>query len=143
TKNRFRLARISLSPARIEHHAKIPEGGMGLLLVKGKNSLFVPAFYSRRLYEFDADTLEVKRVLKGALNSRNVVYDPARNVLFTTGFLSGTLAAIDYDTGKIIRKIRIGKRSNALLMDVKKDVLYVGCSWGVLKVNPGAFVGGD
>ncbi|MBU0767411.1 hypothetical protein KKF55_06600 [Patescibacteria group bacterium] len=142
-KNRFSILRISLSPARIEHHAKIPEGGMGLLLANEKNSLFIPAFYSRRLYELDADTLEVKRVLEGVLNSRNVVYDPARNVLFTTGFLSGVLAAIDYDTGKIIRKIRIGKRSNALLMDVKKDVLYVGCSWGILKVNPGAFVGGD
>lgn len=141
-KNNFRLARISLEPTRIERHAAIPEGGMGLLLISEKNSLFVPAFYSRRLYEFDADTLEVKRVIKGVLNSRDVVYDPARNVLFTTGFLSGALAAVDYDTGEIIRKIRIGNRSNALLMDTENDALYVGCSWGILEVDPEAFIAG-
>lgn len=133
--NKFVLLKIDLKTFKVEKKVVIPEGGLDLLFLKNKKSVIATSFFSNNFYEFNSQTLKLKRTFKGPINCRNVLYDKKRDYLYATSFLGGGFYVLRYSDGKIIKKIKVGKKSASLFFDDKNDVIYLGSSYGIYKIK--------
>lgn len=133
--NKFLLLKVDLKNFKVEKKATIPEGGLALLFLKNKKSILTTSFFSNKFYEFNSQTLKLKRTFKGPLNCRNIVYDKKRDYLYATSFLGGEFYVLGYSNGKVIKKVKVGKKAESLFFDNKNDVVYLGSSVGIYKIN--------
>ncbi len=138
--NAFVVAQIDAETMRIKKTLHLPEGGLELLSIPEKRSLILGSFYSHNLYEISMDTLTVKRIIKGPLTCRNIVYDAKRNLLYGLSFSHGDFWVIDYATGKCLKRITCGKKPSVMFLSENKKHLYFGSTAGIYKINLDAFL---
>lgn len=143
TSDKFAIVRIDINKFKIDKVLYLSEGGLELLPIESKGTMFVTSFFSENLYEIDMNTMKLLRVFKGPLNCRNIVYDERRNLLYALGFAKGEVIIINYETGKQIKKILVGKKPSSMFFLQNLDELYIGSSWGVMKINLKSLLGKD
>lgn len=131
----YSLVRIDAGDFKVDGVATIPEGGLGMLLIPDKGSILTTAFFSDNFYEFDMDTLRLRRAFKGALNCRVLTYDKGRGLIYAASFLKGELLTIRYGDGEIISRMNIGKKCCAMTLSNIEDSLYIGSRWGIMKID--------
>lgn len=139
-RNEFLLLRVDLEKFAVSGKAALPEGGLELIAIPDKRRIIAASFFSDRLYEFDMDTLERTRVLRGPRSCRNLAYDPGRNLLIGTGFLDGELRVLDYASGRTVKRAIIGNKAASLFLSPDGEILYLGSSRGVFKVRMKQFL---
>ena len=139
-KDEFLIVRVDLDTFKVDATAVMPEGGLELTAIPDKRRIIATSFFSRNLYEFDMDTLESTRVLRGPLSCRNLVYDASRNTLVGTGFLNGELRVLDFDSGKTILATHVGNKAASLFLTPDGQDLFLGSSWGIFRVRMDAFM---
>lgn len=135
TSDRYAVVAVNPDTMKIVRKGIIPEGGLELTFVPEHNSLISAAFFSNRLFELDADTLEIRRSFTGPLNSRNVVYDAKRDALYALSFLEGRLYVIRYSDMETLFYVAVGNRPNSLALWPERDTLFIGSSEGVFQVD--------
>ncbi|MBI2891049.1 MAG: hypothetical protein HYY13_09735 [Nitrospirae bacterium] len=140
-RDRFVLLKIDPDTFAVTESAELPEGGLDFTLVPPRNTLVTASFFSNRFYEYSLGPLQLRRVIEGPLNSRNIVYDARRNLLYALAFLPGELRCIAYDTGQTLVRQEVGNKAQSLLLDAARDALLIGSSHGVYRVTPGEWVG--
>lgn len=131
----FIVAQIDAETMRVKKTLRLPEGGLELLAIPEKRSLILGSFFSHNLYEMDMDTLTVKRIIKGPLTCRNLVYDAKRNLLYGLSFSHGDFWMMDYATGKLLKRKTCGKKPSALFLSENKKHLYFGSTAGIFKIS--------
>lgn len=137
---RYRMVRVDINTFKIDRSGYLPEGGLELALSPDGNSVLAPAFFTKNIYEVDADTLKIKRVLRGPRTCRNLVVDKKRNMLYATGYTRGDLNVIDFKSMKIIKTARIGKKPSSLTYTPENDTLYFGSRRGIFSLKIGDFL---
>ncbi len=142
-KGRYRIARVDLKSFSVEKTAYLPEGGLELVRVPWDNALIAPSFFSENMFVLDADTLEIRRVIKGPLTCRNLIADTERRLLYGTSYTRGRLAAIRYRDGKTLREIPIGRKPSSLAFAPEQDTLYAGSARGIFRISIPALLHGQ
>ncbi len=138
---RYRLARIDLKSLTVERTADVPDGGLAILWVPERSAIITAGFFTDRIFEFDATTLELRRTLHGPLNCRALAYDAHRDLLVATAFLPGELWMMRWADGSVVSKDRVGNKSMSLALDRDADRLYLGSEDGVFAVDLATFTG--
>lgn len=141
--NENKLLRVDRKTMAVDGVAEIPAGGLEMLLIPSLRRVITASFFTTSLWEFDMDTMKFVRRIEGPINCRNMAYDEKRGLIYATSFLGGTLHAIRYSDGKTIKKLRLGNKASSLFLspDPGHKTLYLGNSWGVLKMDLDSFVG--
>ena len=131
------LLRIDRKTLRVDGKADVPAGGLEMLIMPKKRRIIVASFFFTSLWEYDMDTMKLVRRIEGPINCRNMLYDQSRGLIYATSFLSGHLHVIRYSDGKTIKKVRLGNKASSLFLspDPGRKTLYLGNSWGVLKID--------
>lgn len=136
----FMMVRVNEQNFQIEKQLVLPGGGLAMLAVPEKRSIFLGDFYSAFLYEMDMDTLRVKRKIRAPLNCRSLAYDAKRNFIYAASFITGEMAVLRYRDGKMLKKVFAGKKPSEIYYSSAHDALYFGSSLGVLKVDLRVFL---
>lgn len=137
----YTLARIDLESFAVAASAPLPDGGLGLLRIPAHGAVLSAGFFTDRLAELDERTLAVRRILRGPLNCRALVYDGRRDVILASAFLPGELWAIRYADGAVLKRDRIGNKSLSMALDATGDRLYVGNRDGIFEVDLARYLG--
>lgn len=132
-----KLIRVDRKSMQVDGQAVIPAGGLEMLPIPAKRRIITASFFTTTLWEFDMDTMKLIRRIKGPINCRNMAYDERRGYIYATSFLGGTLHVIRYSDGKTVRRLRLGNKASSLFLSPEPahKTLYLGNSWGVLKMD--------
>jgi hypothetical protein len=135
--DRNKLIRVDRKRMRVDGQAIIPAGGLEMLPIPSKRRIITASFFTTALWEYDMDTMKFVRRIEGPINCRNMAYDERRGLIYATSFLGGTLHAIRYSDGKTVKKLRLGNKASSLFLSPEPahKTLYLGNSWGVLKMD--------
>lgn len=136
-RDRNKLIRVDRKRMRVDGQTIIPAGGLEMLPISSRRRVITASFFTTSLWEFDMDTMKFIRRIEGPINCRNMVYDDRRGFIYATSFLGGTLHVIRYSDGKTIRRLRLGNKASSLFLSPEPahKTLYLGNSWGVLKMD--------
>lgn len=119
----------------LKHEIRLPEAGLFLEYSPQTRSIFSSSFYGRNLYEIDRDTFRLRRVIKGPLSSRSVVYDGARGLLYSGSYAEGDVQIIDYKTGSLLKRIFIGPKVTTLTLSDDNRYLYIASGFGLFRLD--------
>lgn len=133
--NTFLLLRIDTESFTFEKKMILPEGGMGLAEIPGRDKLLAASFFTNNIYQINERKMKVERVIDGPLTCREMEFDTARGLLFALGFTRGDLHVIDLKTGKALRKLNVGSKGLGLRYHAPRDELYLGTSAGIMKIE--------
>lgn len=137
----FRILELDPHDLSITRWAVLPEGGLEIIAVPERNSLIAASFFSNRLYEFDLESLNLKRILEGPLNSRNLAFDERRGLLYALAFLPGKLYVLDFESGGHVATVGIGRKPQSMVFRPDTDRLYVGSEDGIYQIELEPFLG--
>lgn len=143
-RGRNTLLRVDRKSLKVDGSAEVPAGGLELLVMPKKRRIVSASFFTTSLWEFDMDSMRFIRRIEGPINCRNMAYDDRRDLIYASSFLGGDLRAIRYSDGKTLRAIKLGNKASSLFLspDAGRSSLYLGNSWGVLKVDLEKFLRG-
>lgn len=131
----YMIAEIDAKTLRIKKTMRLPKAGLFLAYIPQTRSIFSSDFYGRSLYEVDRDTFKVRRIIKGPLSVRSLVYDARRNLIYTGSYAQGDIQIIDYRTGKLLRRIFIGPKVTTLFLAPDLDSLYIASGSGIFNMD--------
>ncbi|MFH1538044.1 MAG: hypothetical protein ABIH66_03740 [bacterium] len=133
--NTFLLLRIDITKFALDKKMKLPEGGLGLAEIPGRNKLLAASFFTGNIYQIDERKMRVDRVIGGPLTCRKMAFDMKSGLLFALGFTRGRLHVIDLNTGDTVRKLNVGGKGLGLHYRERDDELYLGTSAGIMKIK--------
>ena len=108
-------------------------GASALEIDNLSNMLYVQDGGSRRIFEIDINSFEVKRILKGAVYARKIIADSENNRLYVLDYLGAKLLLIELSTGKKLRAVKIGAKASD--MQMYGSDIYINSASGIMKVD--------
>ncbi|MBF0205295.1 MAG: hypothetical protein HQK53_00250 [Oligoflexia bacterium] len=95
----------------------LPELIVGVAIDKHHDYIYLPSFFTRKIFYIDLKQNKITDIKEGVFHSRMLYYDPIRDFIIAGSFYNGELAVIDRKTGKkmfsdkITHRIQLGKIS--------------------------------